>query len=47
LNFCETATVSFFAREPRRDKRADDLECEFDSDHARAQAQHVAIVVFS
>jgi hypothetical protein len=47
LNFGETAAVSFFAREPRRHKRADNIERQLNSNHARAQTQHIAIVVFA
>jgi hypothetical protein len=47
LNFGETAAMSFFTREPRRYKSAHDLQCEFNAGHARAETQHVAIVVFA
>jgi hypothetical protein len=47
VNFCETAAVSFFTREARGDKRADDVEREFDANYARAENQHVAVVVFA
>jgi hypothetical protein len=39
--------VPFFTRKPRGDKCADDIEREFDSDHTRAQTEHVAVVVFA
>ena len=39
--------MSFFAREPRRHKRPDDVERELNPNHARADTQHVAIVVFA
>ena len=47
MNFCETSTVSFFAREPRRYERAHDLEREFSSSDTRAETQYIAIVVFA
>src|SRR6185503_11754391 len=47
LNFRETSPVSFFTREPRRYERTHDLEREFNSSHARAETQHIAIVVFA
>jgi hypothetical protein len=47
VNLCETANVSFFTREPRRYKRAHDLERELNSNYTCAQAQYVAIVMFA
>ena len=43
----EAAPVAFFAGELRRDKRANDLERELNSNHARSQTQHIAIVMFA
>jgi len=37
LNLGETATVSFFTRKPRPDKRAHDLERKLNSSHTRAE----------
>jgi len=39
--------VSFFTTEPCRDKRAHDVERELNSNDARAENQHVAVVVFA
>jgi hypothetical protein len=47
LNLGDAATVSFFASEPRCDKRTHDIERELDSNHTRAETQHIAIVMFA
>jgi len=47
LNFGKSTPVSFFARKPGRNERANDLERELNSNHTRAQTQHIAIVVFA
>jgi hypothetical protein len=39
--------MAFFAGESRGDECAEDFEGELDSDYARSQAQHVAVVVFA
>lgn len=47
MNFCKPAAVSFFTGEARWDIRADDVEREFDANHARAENEDVAVVVFA
>jgi len=47
VNFGEAAAVSFLARESRRHKRAHDVERQLNSNHTRAQTQHVTIVMFA
>jgi len=47
LNLGEASVVSFFACEPRRDKRTDNFKRELYSNHSRTQTQHIAIVVFA
>jgi hypothetical protein len=39
--------VSFFTTEPRGDKCAHDVERKLNSNDARAENQHVAVVVFA
>jgi len=47
LNFGETTAVSFLARELRPHKRPHNIERQLNSNHTRAETQHVAIVMFA
>jgi hypothetical protein len=47
VNLCETPDVSFFTCEPRCYKRTHDLEGELNSNHAGAETQHIAVVMFA
>ena len=47
MNFGDPAAMTFFACEPGGDKRPYDIESEFDADDARAETEHVAVVVFA
>jgi len=47
LNFSEAAAVSFLTRKPRREERPHNVERQLNSNHTRAETQHIAIVMFA